>query len=129
MCWLAHPSVTRLQGTLLKGKRHGATTLPGIGTLSWSETVALIDLLLGVYWRVLDYDDQESIRTQHEKSDLAPSLADRAYDTRYGSLQFLAWLFEGWPHGAGTCIARELLARGLETGQPYADRLDEASHP
>jgi hypothetical protein len=66
-----------------------------------------------VYWRVLDYDEQESIRTQHDASDLAPSLADRAYDTRYGSLQFLAWLLEGWPLSTGARTARGLLALGL----------------
>jgi hypothetical protein len=82
--------------------------------LSWSETIALIDLLLGVYWRVLDYDEQESIRTHHKESDLAPCLADRAYDIRYGSLQFLTWLFEGWPHSTGARTARDLLARGLD---------------
>jgi hypothetical protein len=114
VCWLAHPSVTRLQGVLLEGKRHGVTTLDGIGPLGWPETVALIDVLLGVYWRVLDYDEQGSIRAQHEESDLAPTLADRAYDTRYGSLQFLAWLLEGWPHSTGARIARNLLARGLD---------------
>lgn len=114
VCWLAHPSVIRLQGMLLEGKLHGAATLPGIGRLGWSETVALIDLLFGVYWRVLDYDEQESIRTQHEESDLGPCLADRAYDTRYGSLQFLAWLLEGWPHSTGARTARDFLARGLD---------------
>ena len=114
VCWLAHPSVSRFQGMLLKGKRHGATTLPGIGRLNWSETVALIDLLLGVYWRVLDYDEQEKIRALHEESQLAPCVADRAYDTRYGSLQFLAWLLDGWPNSDGARTARDLLARGLE---------------
>jgi hypothetical protein len=114
VCWLAHPSVIQLQGMLLEGKRHSATAFPGIGRLSWPETIALIDFLLGAYWRVLDYDEQESIRTQHEESDLAPSLADRAYDTRYGSLQFLAWLLDGWPHSAGARTARHLLARGLD---------------
>jgi hypothetical protein len=114
VCWLAHPSVVRLQGILLEGKRHGATSLPGIGRLSWPETIALIDLLLGVYWRVLDYDEQARIRAQHEGSDLAPSLADRTYDTRYGSLQFLAWLLEGWPHSTGARAARSLLAHGLD---------------
>ena len=113
-CWLAHPAVTRLQGALVEGKRQGVTTLQGIGRLSWPETVVLVDLLLGVYWRVLDWEEQESIRVQHEESDLRPSLADRAYDTRYGSLQFLAWLLEGWPHGTGARIARNLLARGLD---------------
>jgi len=114
VCWLAHPSVIRLQGMLLDGKRRGVMTLPGIGELSWPATIVLIDLLLGVYWRVLDYDEQESIRAQHDQSDLAASLADRPYGTRYGSLQFLAWLFEGWPHSAGPRIARDLLSRGLE---------------
>lgn len=82
--------------------------------MNWSATIVLIDLLLVVYWRVFDYDEQESIRARHDQSDLAASLADRPYGTRYGSLQFLAWLFEGWPHRAGPRIARDLLARGLE---------------
>jgi hypothetical protein len=114
VCWLAHRSVLRLQGMLLEGKRHGATTFPGIGRLSWPETITLIDTLLGAYWRVLDCDEQAAIRTLHEESDLAPSVADRAYDTRYGSLQFLAWLLEGWPHSTGARTARSLLARGIE---------------
>lgn len=114
VCWLAHPSVTRLQTTLLEGKRRGVTALEGIGRLTWPETVALIDVLLGVYWRVLEYDEQESIRAQHEQSDLSPTLANRAYDTRYGSLQCLAWLFEGWPHSIGSRTARHLLVRGLD---------------
>ena len=114
VCWLAHPAVTRLQGVLLEGKCQGVTTLEGIGRLSWPETVALIDVLLGTYWRVLEWEDQERIRAQHEESDLAPSLADRAYDTRYGSLQFLAWLLEGWPHSIGSRKAMDLLARGLD---------------
>jgi hypothetical protein len=114
VCWLAQTPVIRLQGRLLEGKRHGVTTLPGIGRLSWVETVTLIDVLLGVCWRVLDYDEQEGIRTQHEASDIAPCVADRAYDTRYGSLQFLTWLFEGWPHSTGARTAQNLLARGLD---------------
>jgi hypothetical protein len=73
----------------------------------------LVDLLLGACWRDLDYDEQESIRSRHEMSDLAPSLADRAYDTRYGSLQFLACLLDGWPQSPGARSARDLLARGL----------------
>jgi hypothetical protein len=114
VCWLAHLSLVRLQGSLLEGKRQGVTTLDGIGRLSWPATVAFIDVMLGAYWRVLDFDEQESIRAQHEQSDVAPSLADRAYDTRYGSLQFLAWLLEGWPNSTGPRTARNLLARGLD---------------
>ena len=49
--------------------------------------------------------------------DAAETLAVERIDpirTRYGSLQFLAWLLEGWPHGAGSRTARDLLARGLD---------------
>ena len=36
------------------------------------ELVALIDVLLGVFWRTLDHDEQGNIRSQHEESDLTP---------------------------------------------------------
>jgi hypothetical protein len=113
VCWLADPAVTRLQTALLRGKRDGVTDLEGIGRLSWPETLALVDLMIGAFWTDTSVDEQAQIRAQHEDSDLAPSLVDRFYDTRYGSLLFLTWLLYGWPCSAGARVAIKLLARGL----------------
>jgi hypothetical protein len=113
VCWLAHPAVTRFQTSLLTGKRDGMTELEGIGRLSWAEILGLIDLIIGTYWIDLSCEEQAHIRSQHEESGLSPSLIDRSYDTRYGSLLFLTWLLEGWPRSAGARVAIKLLARGL----------------
>jgi hypothetical protein len=87
-----------MQAALIAGKRDGVMELDGIGRLSWVEMLVLIDLIIRAFWTDLSHDEQEHIRSQHQESDLAPSLADRSYDSRYGSLQFLTWLLEGWPH-------------------------------
>lgn len=46
-CGRAHPLGLRLQAALLQCKRYGAMELEGIGRLTWSEALDLIDVLLG----------------------------------------------------------------------------------
>ena len=92
-----------------EGKRHGVGTLEGIGRLNWEEIIALIDLLQGCSGESWITTSRPIARP---RSDLAPG--GSLYDTRYGSLQFLAWLLEGWPHSTGARTARDLLARGLD---------------
>jgi hypothetical protein len=47
---VARTPVVRLQQALIEGKRRDATKLPGIGSLSWRETMALVDVVLGMFW-------------------------------------------------------------------------------
>lgn len=87
-----------------------------MGELTWKEIVALADVLIGMVWTDLTVAEQEQLWTQymqvfrHEVRQ-----PTEIFDARHDSLCFLAWLIEGWPHGAGPAVAKTLLARWLTT--------------
>lgn len=107
----AHPAVVRLQHALLEGKRCGTTELAGIGRVSWMELVALVDIVLGMFWTDATPPEQQRgyalFRKEYEISQT------QLFSTRYCDLAFLAWLTGGWPQGSGPQIAIEMLARWL----------------
>ncbi len=111
----ARPSVVRLQQALIEGKRCDATKLPGIGHLSWMETMALVDVVLGMFWTDMTPAEQERGYSLFQKDCPVPHAP--LCNTRYGDLAFLAWLTESWPHGPGAQIAMDMLARWL-SGKP-----------
>ncbi len=108
----AHASVMKLDAALLRGKRLGATDLAGVGRLSWPETVALADVLMGTFWTALHTGERRDIfqrmvrnrRTEDERG-------SGAYGGQYHGLDLLAWLLEGWPWSAGPQVAISLLFR------------------
>jgi hypothetical protein len=110
----AHPSVIHLQTALYGGKRDGVLEIEGLGRLTWKETIALADVLIGMVWTDLTFAEQDEIfrsyaadtRTQRRKE-------DRIYDCRHGSLHFLSWLSIGWPDSHGAAIGRHMLIRWL----------------
>ena len=108
----AHPSVVRLQAALLKAKSEGTVVLDGLGPLTWKEIVAFVDVLNGTVWTDLTVTEQEELwisythAFRHE-----PREPTELYEGRHDSLCFLAWLLEGWPHGAGPAAGKELLVR------------------
>jgi hypothetical protein len=113
---LSHPGVARLQGILLRGKVDGTTTWDGLGKLQWTDTIALIDVLIGTLWTGIDASERERIvslyldATRDEIRDAAG-----AYGHRYGSLRFLTWITSGWPDSEPAGIAKDLLKRWLES--------------
>jgi hypothetical protein len=108
----AHASVMKLDAALLRGKRLGAIDLAGLGRLSWPDTVALADVLMGTFWTALHTRERRDIyqrmvrnrRTEDERG-------SRAYGDRYHGLDLLAWLLEGWPWSTGSQVAISLLFR------------------
>ena len=120
---MAAASVVRLQEAMLKGKREGVTELPGLGTFTWPEFVAFVDVLLGVFWTGTILEERSAVFLKYEFEDLNdPRVLTRLYDCRHDSLLFLAWLIEGWPNTLGSSIGRNLLERGL------SDRRNRLSH-
>ena len=106
------PSVVRLQEKLLNGKYYGSTEFEGIGRLEWSETVALVDILIGTYWTGTTQEERARIYRQFERENEALSAEESsAYECRYGALVFLAWLTDGWPVSAGAAVGKQLLGR------------------
>jgi len=117
------PSVVRLQERLLHGKYHGSTEFEGIGRLSWSETVAFIDVLIGTYWTGTTHDERARIYRAYERENQALSAEENSpYECRYGALAFLAWLTDGWPASAGAAVGKWLLARW------FTRKTDRISH-
>jgi hypothetical protein len=110
----ARVGVVRLQAALLNGKRTGVTELDGIGRLSWRETMSLIDIVLGMFWTETTSDELQSVWWQYRQNSPEGECPENGvYDARYGSLEFLTWLLDGWLHGAGSVVATDLLARWL----------------
>lgn len=110
----ARPSVVRLQAALFRGKRDGITELEGLGRLTWEEMVALADVLIGMVWTDLTLREQEEIFLSYTSDPLTkPRVEDAIYDCRHGSLQFLAWLTQGWPRSPGAKVGQSMLIRWL----------------
>jgi len=110
----AHPAVIRMQSALLRGKRMGTTELDGLGRFTWKEIVALIDVLVGMVWTGLTLAEQEEVFLAYTSDPLTkPEAEDAVYDCRHASLQFVAWLTDGWPGSPGARIGQSMLMRWL----------------
>jgi hypothetical protein len=110
----AQPEVVQLQEALLKGKREGVTEIAGLGGFNWLEVVALMDVILGSFWKATILEERESILLRYQFETLENPRPDtRLYDCRHDGLLFLAWLIDGWPNSLGASIGREMLWRGL----------------
>jgi hypothetical protein len=96
---------------LLEGKRCGTTDLAGIGRVSWMEVVALADVLLGMFWTDTKLAEQQRGYSLFQKE--CGISRTQPCSTRYCDLAFFAWLTESWPHGTGSQIAMDMLARWL----------------
>jgi len=111
---IAHPAVTTLQASLLTGKREGVLEIAGLGTFTWREFVALVDVLLGTIWTHTTMEERGGIFLRYEYESLQePRTETLFYDCRHDSLRFLAWLIDGWPNSLGSSIGRDYLRRGL----------------
>jgi hypothetical protein len=108
----AHPAVVRLQAAMLAAKCKGFAEFGGLGRLSWPETVALADVILGTFWLELESEEGQEIhrRLRHDLQ-LSGLSEGNTEDSRYGSLALLAWFLDGWPHGRGSTVAIDLLSR------------------
>jgi len=101
----AHPAAPRIQTALLRGKYEGITELEGLGRFTWQEMVALSDVLIGMVWADLTLSEQEQIFLAYTSDPLTtPRAEDAIYDCRHASLQFLAWVTEGWPDSPGARV-------------------------
>ncbi|HEY6926731.1 MAG TPA: relaxase/mobilization nuclease domain-containing protein [Steroidobacteraceae bacterium] len=103
-----------MQAAMLCGKRDGITELEGIGCLTWTEMIALADVLIGIVWTDLTLAEQEEIFLSYTSDPrVRPRAEDAVYDCRHASLQFLAWLTEGWPESPGARVGQSMLIRWL----------------
>ncbi len=118
---VGHTSVIRLQEALLRGKRAGVTVIDGLGTFTWDEVIAFVDILLGMFWTDTTLDERNQIVTRYEyEDDDEPRSEMQFYRCRHDSLRFLAWLIEGWPNSLGASIGRagHAVARFEQAAQP-----------
>lgn len=114
----AHPSVRRLQAALVRGKCGGVIELDGLGELTWKEMVALVDVLIGMVWTDLTLAEQEQLLIPYMQAFRNESRQPTGiFEGCHDSLCLLAWLIDGWPHGEGPTVAKELLARWLAAGR------------
>ena len=110
----AHPSALMMQSTLVQGKTQGVGNIEGVGRFTWQEMVSLIDVLMGTLWTDLILSDRERIFQAYKDDVGGPGKKhDGLYDTRHGSLRFIAWLLHGWPDSPGARIGRRLLVQWL----------------
>lgn len=126
----AHPSTLRLQGGLIEGKQSDRTELPGTGTLDWSSTIALIDVLLGIVW----IDIQRKYRGRlfaRVANDLDLGQHNNiVWSSNYGGLLIVAWLLDDLATRLSAAIAilhaprlDRLLARMPALSREMNDRL------
>ncbi len=116
------PSICSRCGTslFLKGKERGFVDLPGIGQLTWKETIALADVLVGMVWTDTTLAERDQIFGQFIRP--SPSKMRKEVDVfhaRHDSLSFLAWLLQGWPNSPGARVARDMLARWRSASREY----------
>jgi hypothetical protein len=110
----AHPAAIRIQAAMLRGKQDDLTELDGLGRFTWKEAVALLDVLIGMVWTDLTLAEQEAIFLSYTSDPLTrPRTEDAIYDCRHASLQFLAWLTDGWPDSPGARVGHSMLIRWL----------------
>lgn len=69
----SHPSAV----APLKGKYKGSTEIAGLGTFTWQELAALVDVILGGFWTATILEERESIllRYQFETIETPPGYA------------------------------------------------------
>jgi hypothetical protein len=115
----AHPSVAALQKLMLAAKLDGYMDLPGVGQLTWREFVVLADILIAGRSKSTTMEEQAQVRDLYIRS-LEGSIGPGLHDCRHGSLRFLAWLLDGWPHGVGPQVGQEMLRRWLGSDREYA---------
>jgi hypothetical protein len=110
----AHPSVAQIQAAFLRAKHQGIVELEGLGQLTWKELVSLADILIGMFWTDLTATEQAGIFLMYA-SDPLTQLTDHdaIHECRHGSLQFLAWLIQGWPDSPGAQVGQSILTRWL----------------
>lgn len=119
----AYPAAIELQARLVSGKRTNVTELPGIGRLTWPQTVTFLDLLICLFWTGTLHDERWRFVDQF-LGDTPPQdgVEMSPYHSRYGGICFLSWLIGDWTQGPGAKVARLLLTRWLDGRQPQASR-------
>ena len=95
----ALPVVSDMQVRLLRLKHDGAGSLPGIGWVTWTTLVALVDLVLSALWRSrARYARERLFRRIVIDNGLDPEQRLQIdWPSNYGTLLVLAWLFAEWP--------------------------------
>ena len=95
----ALPIVSDLQVRLLRLKHDGADLLPGIGWVTWTTLVGLVDLVLSTLWRArARYARERLFRRVVIDNGLDPEQCLQIdWPSNYGTLLVLAWLLAEWP--------------------------------
>ena len=84
----AHAGVMKLDAALLHGKRLGAIDGAGLGRLSWPDSVAPADVLMGTYWTAVNTRERRDIYQRMVRNRRTGGRAwhSRAYGDRYHGL-------------------------------------------
>jgi transposase len=127
---LAHPSTLRLQRMLIAGKRSDRTELPSAGTLDWSTTIALIDVLLGIVWIDIPQKYRDRLFARIANDLVLGERNNIAWGSSYGGLLILTWLLDDLATRLSAAIAilhaprlDRLLARVPDLSTKTSDRL------
>jgi len=93
----AHPFASRLQSVLIAGRGEQRFEWAGLGTLTWSTAVALIDLILGLAW----IGSRADLRRRcFEQIEYELGATHRLGNACHDGLLIAAWVLERWPDRA-----------------------------
>jgi hypothetical protein len=95
----APDTACNMQARLLAIKHAGIGNLPGIGCITWSALVSLIDLILCALWRQRARYIHERLfaRIVHDTGLHRDERLRTDWASNYGTMLLLAWLFAQWP--------------------------------
>ncbi len=116
----ADSAASALQQMMLSAKFDGHMDIPGLGKLMWRDFVALADILISGVWKWSTTDERARVIGLYTESLVDDPHGRDVYGGRHDSLQFLAWLLDGWPHGVGPQVAQEMLRRWLFGDREFA---------
>lgn len=98
--------VTDLQDALILGRASGTVILPGLGSLPWTLTMALFDVLLGMVWIGTKAHGRQVFLNAIAKEIDCPDLGEEPQGSNYEGLLILAWLLDRWPSRFPLAFAR-----------------------
>jgi hypothetical protein len=101
---VAHSLAVRFQSALHTGRATGSFEWPGLGSLSWTTAVALIDLILGIAWIG---SRPELRRLCFARLEYELGLTSRFGSRGYDGLLIAAWVLDQWP-GRALSLSSEL---------------------
>jgi TniQ len=106
----AHPLAVELQRSLLERRKSGVVDWLTIGRLDWEVAIALIDLILQLFWIGSTWEVRKGYY-EHIEDEL--ELPEKLGRSSYDGLLIAAWVLEDWPARAQR-VSRELKVASIE---------------